>query len=299
MEGMTSAAMQAEARTLAQAEPYPLDAVIDAILEDLRTGNPPLSSMFAIARAQAAETADFCLRRLSDPALSPVEVEGLLRFVEQTGVAGALVARLLTIDGSGARVAARRLRHSTLRINRIIACHLEAEQVDIVVRALDLLEVVGPCEEILPELLALVDRNLPRTHPRIFRLIRILDPKHETIRPLLTHPNAKVRSAALESVLDSAGNGILDAIGARTTDSDVRVRSLAAVALHRSGDPRGIALLRAMIADPDPQTRSMGAATIGMLGYAEHKRDLIALASSDPDERVRFTAVAAVSKSVR
>lgn len=108
----------------------------------------------------------------------------------------------------------------------------------------------------------------------------------------------RLRAAAVRAlgVLGTAlGRSPLDALLPRLSDDSPEVRWETAFVLGRTGAKAAAAPLVQRLADDHAEVRRQAALSLGMLGALEARGVLAAMAESDPDQRTRAAAAAALS----
>jgi HEAT repeat protein len=262
------------------------------IAEAIRTADQrriPPELLLRLARSEA-ESLRYCIRRMAASNLSRSEEASLVRLLHRTGWVQKLLDALLFTDPETAATVATVLQRAERGLDLRLAAHLQSEDPSIVMRSLELVEVIGKSRQMVPVLFGLLGHDDPRIQSKAALVVEKLDHDFLYTRQLLRHSDARVRANALEAIADRADKRTIEFLRQGAEDADHRVRSLAAVGLCRIGDPLGWKILLKMIQDPRVIERRSAAWAMGRCGTIESLPGLEIAARDDADERVRELA---------
>ncbi len=111
-----------------------------------------------------------------------------------------------------------------------------------------------------------------------------------TLSQALSSPSAKLKIAAINAVAAAEIQALADAVAERLGDDDDRVAASAAVAVI-NGYPNARPAAGQLLHSPDPEARRIIVDGVGKKVGASALIDLQKLAGSDPDARVRRSAI--------
>ncbi len=258
-------------------------------------GRIPADMRVSLARSEE-EVLQYCIRRLSDPNLTRPEEASLVRLLERAGWVQKLLDALLSTAPATAATVAAVLQRTERGLDLRLAVHLQSRDSGLVMRSLQLIEVIGKSRQMVPVLFGLLGHDDPRIQSKAALVVEKLDHDFLYTRQLLRHSDARVRANALQAVADRADARIIEFLHQGIGDTDHRVRSLAAVGLCRIGDPQGWQILLKMARNPSVAERRSAAWAMGVCGTIDNLPGLEALACGDADERVRQLAHEGVRK---
>jgi len=263
---------------------------LQSMMEAVQQGRTTSDVLLRFVHAHEAETLHYCIHRMTEPGLSLVEEATISRFLQQAGMVQQFVESLLSLDRESAQNLLRKLQNAERGLDLKIAPFLQAEDSAVVMRSLELLEVIGESKQLVPLLFSLISSDDPRIQAKAALVIQKLDTEHAYTRRLLQHPDARVRANALEAIADRADQQGAEFLQQGLGDSDHRMRTLAAVGLARLGNPLGLQVLWKMTRHKLPIERRSAAWGLGACGEASVLPRLELIARTDPDERVRELA---------
>jgi HEAT repeat protein len=270
----------------------------DLILEAMRAVDErsiPQDLLARLARRQK-ETLQHCIERLADPNVSRWEEASLARLLQRTGWIQKFVDSLLFAPPRTAAAAAGALQRTERGLDVKLSTHLQSDDPGVVMRSLELIEVVGKSKQLVPVLFGLLGHEDPRIQSKAALVVEKLDLDFLYTRQLLRHSDARVRANALQSIADRADPRTAQFLRQGAGDADHRVRSLAAVGLCRLGDQLGWQILSRMIRDPRSVERCSAAWALGRCGTIESLPGLQSIALNDVDQRVRELAVQSIQR---
>ncbi len=265
-------------------------------IEAVQQGRATSDVLLRLVRSHEAQTLQYCILRMTDPAISLLEEMLIVRLLQQAGMVQQFIESLLSLDREAAQNLARKLQNAERGLDLKIAPFLQSEDHSVVMRSLELLEVIGDSKQLVPLLFALVSSDNARIQSKAASVIQKLDTENAFTRRLLQHPDARVRANTLQTIVERQSNQGLEYLQQGLTDPDHRVRTLAAVGLSRLGDPAGMQLLLKMLRHPDSIERKSAAWGLGACGNASAIPRLELMARTDPDERARELAAQACRK---
>ena len=111
-----------------------------------------------------------------------------------------------------------------------------------------------------------------------------------TLAQGLASPSAKMKIAAIQAVESAEIHELADQVGERMGDDDDRVAAAAAVAVLR-GVPQARGVVKTMLSSDEPEARRIALDGIARKFGELARIDLTKLAETDPDPRVRQTAI--------
>lgn len=111
-----------------------------------------------------------------------------------------------------------------------------------------------------------------------------------TLGQALASPSARLKVAAIEAVAAAELQTLADSVAERLGDDDDRVAAAAATAVLR-GYPQAPQVASEMLRSPDPEARRIAVEGVGKKVGALALVDLVKIAGTDPDPRVRRTAI--------
>ncbi len=263
---------------------------LQGMLQAVQQGRMPSDALLRFARAHETETLRYCLSRMTEPDLGFLEEAAISRFLMQAGLVPQFIESLISLDRESAQHLAQKFQHAERGLDLKIAPFLQSEDDRVVMRSLELLEVIGENKQLVPLLFSLINSDNPRIQAKAALIIEKLDVDRAYARRLLQHPNARVRANALEAIADRADERGIEFLQQGLADADHRVRTLAAVGLARIGNPAGLQTLWKMARHNLPIERRSAAWGLGACGGAAVLPRLELIARTDPDERVRELA---------
>ena len=262
-------------------------------MEAVQQGRTTSDVLLRLARSHESQTLAYCTRRMTEPGLTLMEELIIVRLLQQTGLVQQYIENLLSLDREAAQNLVRKLQNSERGLDLKIAPFLQSEDHTVVMRSLELLEVIGESKQLVPLLFSLINSESPRIQSKAALIIQKLDTENAYTRRLLQHPDARVRANTLQAIVERAGEQGPDLLRQGLADPDHRVRTLAAIGLSRLGDPAGIQALLKMLRHSNAIERKSAAWGLGVCGNAAVLPKLEIMARSDPDERARELAAAA------
>jgi hypothetical protein len=270
---------------------------LSAMLDQMQQRDLPIECAFRITRHHEPEAAEFYLQRLRDPDLPGSEQALILQLILMCGVTEFFIGLLLgpasPIDDS----IVSRLAGAGLTFQVKLAAYLRPANRDTTIRGLALLKALGASPVIVPRLFAIVYQSaLPQIQDMAVELINELDARLVYTRRLLHHPDPRIRASALRLISASDEKNGREYLRLFASDPDIRVRSMAALELHRRRDPLGPKILCDMIAKDDPDMRRSAIWALGMEGGEVAISILKKLQAQDPNEGVRRQAALALQK---
>ncbi len=266
-----------------------LDRLISEAMRASDQKRIPPELLARLARREE-EALQYCIRRLSDPDLSRSEEASLTLLLQRTGWLKDLLNALLQADPQVAETVAGVLERTERGLDLKLAVHLQSENTSVVMRSLQLIEVIGKSRQMVPVLFGLLSHDDPRIQSKAALVVEKLDHDFLYTRQLMRHSDARVRANALQAISDRADPRTMEFLRQGAEDGDHRVRSLAAVGLCRIGDPLGWEILFKMIQDPRVSERRSAAWALGRCGTIESLPRLESVLRDDTDERVRVLA---------
>jgi len=111
----------------------------------------------------------------------------------------------------------------------------------------------------------------------------------------LRDDDARVRTAALESLASLGVDEATAAIASLSGDQDYRVRADATLSLAMAGGPSATEYLKLALHDPDPIVRMAAVNSLSDMGD-DYSVSVIQQALQDPDERVRERALEVIDE---
>ena len=217
----------------------------------------------------ADETIQYCIRRMTDPNLCKSEGASLARLLQRAGLIQQSVDALLAIDRQSALAVAAVLDKGELGLNLRLAAHLQSANPSVVMRSLELLEVIDMSKQLVPILFGLLSHEDPKIQSKASLVVQRLDIEFVYTRKLLQHSDARVRANAIQGIANRADPRSLAYLRQGGEDPDHRVRSQAAVGLCRIGDPAGRQILFRMIQHASAIERRSAAWGLGRCGTFE------------------------------
>jgi len=263
---------------------------LQEMMEAVQQGRTASEVLLRFTHAHETETLQYCIHRMTEPGLSLMEEATISRFLQQAGMVQQFVESLLSLDRGSAQNLVRKLQNAERGLDLKIAPFLQSEDDAVVMRSLELLEVIGESKQLVPLLFSLINSENPRIQAKAALVIQKLDTEHAYTRRLLQHPDARVRANALEAIADRADEQGAEFLRQGLADTDHRVRTLAAVGLTRLGNPVGLQVLWKMARHNLTVERRSAAWGLGACGEASVLPRLELIARTDPDERVRELA---------
>ncbi len=252
--------------------------------------------LFARLARRKEEALQYCIRRMNDPGLGRSEEASLALLLQRTGWLKDLLDALLHADKQVAATVAGVLERSERGLDLKLAVHLQSEDASVVMRSLELIEVIGKSRQMVPVLFGLLSHDDPRIQSKAALVVEKLDHDFLYTRQLMRHSDARVRANALQAISDRADPRTMEFLRQGAEDADHRVRSLAAVGLCRIGDPLGWETLFKMIQDPRVSERRSAAWALGRCGTIESLPRLEGVLRDDGDERVRSLAAQSIQR---
>lgn len=231
-----------------------------------------------------------CIRELADPTTRESEAASLARLLQKLEQIQKFADALLAAERSLALAAARALDRTERGLDIRLASHLQSMNPDIVMRSLELLEVIEIDRRLIPVLFGLLSHDEPRIQSKASLLVQKIDDEFVYTRRLLQHSDARVRANAVQGLASRKEEKSRVYLMKGAEDSDHRVRSQAAVGLAAIGDPAGKRILLGMIHAPDALERRSAAWALGCCGADAEASLLGRLVRDDPDEGVRELA---------
>ncbi|HYK91766.1 MAG TPA: HEAT repeat domain-containing protein [Acidobacteriota bacterium] len=266
-----------------------VDRLMAEIFRALDQRRIPEELLLRLARSEP-ETLHYCIDRMSDPDMSREEGAALTRILQRTGWIQKLMDALFSVDRETAVRVAAVLQKAERGLDLKLAVHLQSENPGIVMRSLELIEVIGNSRRLVPVLFGLLAHEDPRIQSKAALVVEKMDHDFLYTRQLLRHSDGRVRANALQAIADRADPETVEFLRQGAADVDHRVRSLAAVGLCRIGDPLGWQILSTMIQDSRVAERRSAAWAMGRCGSKETLAGLETVARNDSDERVRALA---------
>jgi hypothetical protein len=286
----------------------------DLFIEDLQTGNDvhqalrdtleqmqdkdlPIEYAFRIIHHHETEAAEYCLQRLRNPDLGNSEQGLIMQVILMHGVADRFIELLLSPASEISDLLTSRLSGAGLALQIKIAAFLKPAEWKTALRGLELLKALGASPVIVPRLFAMLyQTTIPQIQDMAVELINELDTRLVYTRRLLNHPDPRIRASALRLISSADDKHSHEYLTLFAADPDNRVRSMAALELHRRHDPQGTKILREMISKDDPEMRRSAIWALGIEGGERAIPILKKLQTCDPDERVRRQAGLALQK---
>ena len=272
-----------------------LDKIISEAMLAGDQGRMPADLLIRLTRFEE-ETLRCCIRRLADPNLGEPEGASLVRLLDRAGLVQKMMDNLLTADRQSATAVAAVLQRQSRGLDLKLASHLQSDDPAIVMRSLELLEVIGQSKQLVPVLYSLLSRDDPKIQSKASLVVQKMDKEFVYTQKLLRHSDARVRANALEAIAGQADARALEFLRHGAEDPDHRVRSLAAVGLCRIGDALGMQILSRMIRNPSVLERRSAAWALGTCGGLEDLPRLESAANNDRDQRVRELAAEGIRK---
>ncbi len=270
--------------------------VIAAAVQSVRQGRMPTELLLDLVRERPGETVEYCIKNLADPALNPNDEAMIAQLIHLAGLGNRLVQSLILLERTPAEVVALRLAKIVKGLDLKISEHLQSEDSDIVMKALDLLGAVGGSPQLMPHLFSAMQTKAPKIQSKLAFLIQKMDTEHIYTQRLLQHPDPRIRANSLQAIAERNDAKGEDFLRAGISDPDTRVRTLAAVGLARRGNSTGMWVLLKMLRDPNPMERRSAAWGLGACGHSKSRPLLESLSQTDSDTRVRELAVEGLQK---
>ncbi len=262
-------------------------------VEAVQQGRTTSDVLLRFVRSHEAQTLQYCILRMTDPGVDLMEEMLIVRLLQQAGMVQQFIESLLALDREAAQNLVRKLQSAERGFDLKIAPFLQSEDHSVVMRSLELLEVIGDSKQLVPLLFSLINSDNAKIQSKAAAVIQKLDTENAFTRRLLQHPDARVRANTLQAIVERQSNQGLEYLQQGLTDPDHRVRTLASVGLSRLGDPAGMQMLLKMLRHPASIERKSAAWGLGVCGSASTIPKLEVIARTDPDERVRELATQA------
>jgi len=169
-------------------------------------------------------------------------------------------------------------------------------QVELCLKALDLLQEMEAGSEVIPSLMGLLASKDAKVRAKVTFIICKVSSNIQLFEHSLRDKDESVRARAIEAMWGVNHPQIRDSLLPCLYDPGEMVRANAAKALYLLRDKWGLSRLMEMLTSSDPGTRSTAALALGELNEASASERLTEMAEKDESEMVRNSASKALER---